>query len=457
MLTIWGNQHSYCDGLSRRDFLRVGALGCGGLTLADLFRLRAQEPSSAAREQKAVIMIGLPGGPSQFETYDLKPEAPDGIRGEFKSIRTKVPGLDISEMFPLQAQIADQLALVRGVNFYFDDAHSQQLIYTGYGRPENVGAPIPGRMRRPAFGAVFSRLRGSDTSQGMPSYVSMIRATAEGGGDGEHTAYVGDAHRAFCFDGPLLKNLQLNKDVPLERLADRKDLLQGFDTLRRDLDVRGQMSGMDAYTARALDLVTSPKVRQAFDVSREPDSIRAKYGKISNKKEAGSIDPDKLLMARRLVEAGVSVVTLQVGGWDDHGSAKEGGIFQNLRKRLPVLDRALYGLLTDLKERGLDQHVAVLMWGEMGRTPKINTNPGRDHWADSGFAYFAGGAGLRMGQAIGQTDARGERAKGKRYTVQNVLSTVYHVLGIDPETTIPDHTGRPQYLLDEREQIAELV
>jgi uncharacterized protein (DUF1501 family) len=213
---------------------------------------------------------------------------------------------------------------------------------------------------------------------------------------------------------------------------------------------------MDASTARALDLITSPRVRQAFDVSRESESVRARYGKVANKGEAGSIDPDKLLMARRLVEAGVPVVTLQMGGWDDHGSAKEGGIFQNLRKRLPVLDRALHGLLTDLKERGLDKHVTVLMWGEMGRTPKINTNPGRDHWADSGFAFFAGGAGLKMGQAIGQSDARGERAKGKRYTVQNVLATVYHVLGIDPATTLPDHTGRPQYLLDDREAIAEL-
>ncbi|MBL8796527.1 MAG: DUF1501 domain-containing protein [Planctomycetia bacterium] len=457
MLTLWGKQRSFCDTLSRRDFLRVGALGFGGLTLPDLYRLRAQEPARAEREQKAIIMIGLPGGPSQFEMYDLKPDAPEGIRGEFKPIQTNVPGMAISELFPLQAQIADQLAIVRGVNFYFDDAHSQQLIYTGYGRPDNVGAPIPGRMRRPAFGSVFSRLRGSSTAEGMPSYVSMIRSTAEGNGDGENPAYAGAAHRAFCYDGPILKNLQPTKDVSLERLADRKELLRGFDTLQRDIDVRGQIAGMDAHAARAFDLLTSPKVRQAFDVSKEPESVRAKYGKIANKGEAGSVDPDKLLMARRLVEAGVSVVTLQVGGWDDHGSAKEGGIFNNLRKRLPVLDRALYGLLTDLKERGLDKHVTVLMWGEMGRTPKINNAPGRDHWADSGFAFFAGGAGMPMGQVIGETDARGERAKGKRYTVQNVLATVYNVLGIDPASTIPDHTGRPQYLLDEREPITELV
>src|SRR5262249_53334672 len=160
---------------------------------------------------------------------------PDGIRGEFKPIQTNVPGMEISELFPLQAQIADQLAIVRGVNFYFDDAHSQQLIYTGYGRPDNVGAPIPGRMRRPAFGSVFSRLRGTMTPQGMPSYVSMIRSTAEGGGDGEHAAYVGAAHRAFCYDGPILKNLQLNKEVSLDQLAERRDLLRSFDTLQRDL------------------------------------------------------------------------------------------------------------------------------------------------------------------------------------------------------------------------------
>jgi len=451
MLTCWdvaASSSSFCDGISRRSFLQLGALGLGGLTLADLLRLRAQ--GAGQPEQRSVIMIGLPGGPSQFETYDLKPDAPADIRGEFRPIATNVPGFRISELFPMQAQIADKLAVVRGVNFYFDDAHSQQLIYTGFGRPFNVGAPIPGRMPRPAFGSVYSKLRGHATPDGMPSFVSLIRATAEGG-DGEAPAYCGPAHRAFTYGGELLKNLSPPRGTTNDRIAERQDLLRSFDTLRRDLDRSGALATADACTARALDMLTRPQVRTAFDLTQEPAAAHAKYGKIDNTGESGSIDPKKLLLARRLVEAGVPVVTLQVGGWDTHSKN-----FDYMRRWLPVLDRAIHALTTDLHERGLDKQVAVVMWGEMGRTPRINAGGGRDHWADSGFAFFTGGAGLQMGQAIGETDARGERAKGKRYTVQNVLASIYRVLGIDPATTIPDHTGRPQYLLNECESVAEL-
>jgi hypothetical protein len=453
MLTIWGNRTSTCDGLSRRNFLRIGGLGLTGLTLADMLRLETQgAAASRAREPNAVIMIGLPGGPSQFETYDLKPDAPREIAGELRPIATSVPGFQISELFPLQAQIADKLAVVRGVDFYFDDAHSQQLIYTGYGRPFNVGTPIRGRMPRPAFGCVYSRLRGATAPSGMPSYVSMIRSTAEGDSDAEIPAYAGTVHRAFTTGGKLLEDLRLPSGMTLERMTQRREMLAAFDALRRDIDHRSQLASADAATMRAWEALATSKVRDAFDLGQEPESVRAKYGKIGNKGESGSIDPEKFLLARRLVEAGVKVVTLQVGSWDTHS-----GNFTYMHRWLPVLDRAIHGLVTDLHERGLDKHVAVLMWGEMGRTPRINNNPGRDHWADSGFAFFAGGAGLKMGQAVSQTDSRGERASGKRYTVQNVLATVYHVLGIDPATTLRDHSGRPQYLLDETEKIAELL
>ena len=450
MLTIWGNKQSFCGGVSRRDFLRVGSLGLGGLTLADLLRLRAR--SATPTEQNAVIMIGLPGGPNQFETYDLKPDAPEGIRSMVKPIATNVPGMQISELFPLQARIADKLAVVRGVNFYFDDAHSQQLIYTGYGRPFNVGAPIPGRMPRPAFGCVYSKIRGNTTPEGLPSFVSLIRSTAFGEGDGENPAYVGAAHRAFAYGGNMLKDLTLPRGLSREQLGDRRTLLQSFDNLRRDLERKDELSTADAHTTRALEMLLTPKVRDAFDLTREPETVRAKYGKIGNTGESGSVDPQKLLLARRLVEAGVPIVTLQVGNWDTHSKNLE-----YMTRWLPVLDRAIHGLVTDLHERGLAKRVMVLMWGEMGRTPKINKGGGRDHWADSGFAFCAGGAGLKMGQVVGASDARGERAKGTRYSVQNVLATVYRVLGIDLETTLPDHTGRPQYLLDEREPIPELL
>ncbi len=450
MLTFWGNHSNCCNGLSRRNFLRVGGLGLTGLTLADVFRLEAQ--AEIAPESNAVIMIGLPGGPSQFEMYDLKPDAPREIAGELRPISTNVPGFQISELFPLQAQIADKFAVVRGVNYYFDDAHSQQLIYTGFGRPFNVGTRIPGRIPRPAFGCVYSRLRGTTARSGMPSYVSMIRATAKRGGDGENPAYVGPAHRAFTNGGNLLEDLQLEKGVPLERLASRRNLLKALDSMQRSVDYDGRIADADSATRRAWEAVTTPKVRDAFDLGQEPQSVRDMYGKIGNKGESGSIDPDQFLLARRLVEAGVKVVTLQVGSWDTHSKN-----FEYMHRWLPVLDRAIHALVTDLHQRGLDKHVAVLMWGEMGRTPIINKNPGRDHWADSGFAFFSGGAGLKMGQAIGQTDARGERAVGRRYSVQNVLATVYHVLGIDPATTIRDYSGRPQYLLDEREKVEELL
>lgn len=452
MLTIWGGKRSFCGGVSRRDFLRLGALGLGGLTLADLLRLKARGQLADHGEPKAIIMIGLPGGPSQFETYDLKPDAPAEIRGELKPIATRVPGMEISELFPRQAEVADRLAIVRGVNFFFDDAHSQQLIYTGYGRPFNVGAPIPGRMPRPAFGCVYSRLRGHTTPDGLPAYVSLIRATAEGSGDGENPAYAGANHRPFALPNGSLRNLELPRGMSGDRLADRRTLLAAFDGLRRDLDQHGRIADADACTQRAFDLLTSPRLREAFDLDREPEAIRSRYGKIANKGEAGSIDPEKLLLARRIVEAGVPIVTLQLGSWDTHSKN-----FDYMRRWLPVLDQALAALVTDLRERGLERKVAVLMWGEMGRTPKINTSAGRDHWADSGFALFTGGAGLTMGQVISATDSRGERARGRRYSVQNVLATVYRVLGIDPATTIPDHSGRPQYLLDDREPIAELV
>lgn len=452
MLTCWSNRSSCCSDISRRNFLRVGGLGLTGLTMADLLRLNAGAAGIGPSQPKAVIMIGLPGGPSQFEMYDMKPDAPREIAGELRPISTNVPGFQISELFPLQAQIADKLAVVRGVNFYFDDAHSQQLIYTGYGRPFNVSAPIPGRIPRPAFGCVYSRLRGPTTAGGMPSYVSLIRSTTHGGGDGENPAYAGPAHRAFTNGGQLLNDLQLPKEMSLERLTERRQILRAFDTLQRNIDQGDRLAEADAATQRAWEAVASPQVREAFDLSREPESVRAKYGRTANKGESGSVDPEKFLLARRLVEAGVKIVTLQVGGWDTHSKN-----FEYMHRWLPVLDRGIHGLVTDLHERGLADDVLVLMWGEMGRTPQINKSPGRDHWADSGFAFFAGGAGLKMGQAIGETDARGERAKGKRYSVQNVLATVYRVLGIDPATALPDHAGRPRYLLDEQDPVQELL
>jgi hypothetical protein len=440
MLSFFGSKLRFCDRIHRRGFLKVGALGLGGLTLADLLRLRAEGVVRPTSAPKSVIMVFLYGGPSHIDTFDMKPDAPVEYRGEFKPVQTSLSGLNICEHLPLTAKIADKMALIRNLSFLeYTRGHNPELIYTGY---EATSRAITAN--RPSFGAVVSRLRGKAVRD-MPPFVAF---------DGySRVGYVGLAHRPFV-PGAQTGALGPVQGMTPERMADRKELLRSFDGLRRDLDnAQGGLAAMDTFTARALDMVTTPKARDAFDINQEPASVRAKYGKAT-----------QFLQARRLVEAGVQVVTLTshnelhsydgAGTWDHHG-----GIFPALRQRLPELDQRLYALITDIYERGLDRDVAVVIWGEMGRTPRVGNgnNPGRDHWCDAGFALVAGG-GLKMGQVIGATTARAERPSGQPYTPQNMLATLYaHVLGIDPATTLPDLTGRPMFLLDNRAKIAELV
>jgi hypothetical protein len=358
-----------------------------------------------------------------MDTYDLKPDAPKEFRGEFNPIRTNVPGVGICELMPRQAGIMDKLAILRGVRTV--DDHSAIMMTTGFER----------RAMRPAFGSIVSRVKGSPN--GMPPYVSLMG----GSGSSENPQYAGVAHRPFVPSGPGLANLTLVSGVSAGRLEDRKQLLGAFDTIRRDMDAGGSMAGMDAFNARALEMVTSAKARQAFDTASEPDKVKAKYGR----------DNTQFLQARRLVEAGVQVVTLATGGWDTHGDN-----FNAMRRQLPRVDQGVHALVTDLYERGLDKDVCVVMWGEFGRTPRINNGQGRDHWPYAGNCLIAGG-GLKMGQVVGETDARGERAKGTPITPQNILSTIYHALGVNPGMTIPDGFGRPMYLLEDRAPVAELV
>jgi uncharacterized protein (DUF1501 family) len=248
--------------------------------------------------------------------------------------------------------------------------------------------------------------------------------------------------------------LGLPRDVTLDRLNDRRQLRQAFDTIRRDLDSRGQFDGVDSFTARALDVVTSGTARDAFDVTKEPVRVQERYGIPSDLRKLTGLVPQSFLRARRLVEAGVQVVTLSAFGWDTHDKN-----FERLRANIPPLDRALAALVTDLHERGLNEDVAVVMWGEFGRTPRLGDykgTPARDHYPQASFVVFAGG-GLKMGQVVGATDARAERPRGAAYTAQNVLATVYQSLGIDGAATVQDGAGRPMHLLDRREPIAELV
>ncbi|MGE3808306.1 MAG: DUF1501 domain-containing protein [Gemmataceae bacterium] len=447
MLTLWGDRRRYCDGLSRRDFLRVGALGLGGLSLPGLLRLRAE--SARPARARAVIMVCLAGGPSHIDTYDPKPDAPESVRGEFKPIRTNVVGFELSEQLPLQAKIADQLALVRSVQFKEPMQHQLEEVYTGH-----IEAA-----RRPSFGSVIShQQRGGDPR--LPRYVSL-EYNVGGFHDHEHPRFLGTAHGPVHHNtgGGGLMNLRLRG--PAKRLAERRQLLEGFDGLRRDLDTRGEMKAMDGYTAKAFDMLTSTTALDAFDLSKEPEQVRERYGlKQSNKFHYAGTDnlhwpSDKFLLARRLVEAGIPVVTLRAGSWDHHGNVLQGkSIFYNLRSELPLLDRSLYALATDLRERGLDQEVLVLVWGEFGRTPKISL-AGRDHWPDASFALFAGG-GLKRGQVVGETDSSGARPRTRPLGPQNVLATVYQALGINPAAMVADGTGREVPLLADAQPIEEL-
>jgi len=449
VLTFWGSSHRFCDGIARRDFLQIGALGLGGLTLPDILRLRA-EANPGSSSPRAVIMVCLAGGPSHMDMYDLKPNAPSDYRGEFRPIKTNVPGFDICEHMPLQTKIADKLALVRTVQFVEPMQHELEEVYTGF----------PKSARRPSFGSVISRFRAGDPK--LPSYVSLEYNT--GTAPYESPQYLGAAHRPLQLVGTAgVQNLSLTRGVTPAKLEDRRELLQSFDTLRRDLDTQHQSVDMDAFTARALDMITSPKARDAFDLNKEPEKVRARYGNKDDKYIYVGTKPDspwngqQFLLARRLVEAGVPVVTLRAGLWDHHGnvvSSQNGTIFKSLRTALPLLDRSIYALVSDLHDRGLDKEVLVLVWGEFGRTPKITQN-GRDHWPDASFALFAGP--VRTGQVIGETDSRGERPKNRGMGSQNILGTVYNVLGIDHKQKVPDFSGRPMQLLDDGEPIPELV
>jgi hypothetical protein len=453
MLTLLGPRipGRTCDGVSRRDFLRIGALGIGGLTLADLLRLRAQGEVRPDSTRKSVIMVYLPGGPSHIDMYDLKPDAPAEYRGEFKPIRTNVPGMDVCELMPMHARIADKFSILRGLKTQGN--HDPTELLTGI--PAAASGQI-GTVRRPAFGCVVSKLQGTEGP--IPPYVSVSSHKLLGSyDDPEEPAYLGPMHRPFAVQGPVMKNLTLLPEVSRDQLATRKSLLGAFDSLRQDIDTtEKKLAGMDSYTKRALEMIASTKVRDALDLGREPDRVRTKYG-------AGS----DFLRARRLIEAGVSVVSVAArfpvnigggindpGGWDTHGYN-----FKLLRAKLPIYDQAVYALLTDLQDRGMDKDVAVVIWGEFGRTPKIgdSTPDGRGHWHESGCALLAGG-GLRGGQIVGETDPRGERPRTRRYTPQNVLATLYHVLGIDPaNTTLNDFSGRPQYLLDHADKLDALI
>jgi hypothetical protein len=448
MLTLYSTAgQRFCDRISRRGFLRAGALGLAALSLPRLLELRAKGAVAPKSRGKSVIMICLGGGPSQIDMYDMKPDAPADYRGEFRPIKTNVPGFELCELMPRQSKLADKFSVVRNVQWVEPD-HQRAEVFSGY----------PVKAHRPSFGSIVSRLYHAPDLK-LPKFVSLSSEYNQELQTFEDPGYVGAAHRAFIPTRRGLENFALRPEITVERLGGRQELLRSLDNVRRDLD-KSEFAALDKFTAQALDMITSRNVRDAFDIEREPRELVERYGhkdaKYEYNKSPVRWEFEDFIRARRLVEAGVPYVSLQVGLWDHHGGDQQGSIFHGYRTLLPLLDQSLSALIEDLYDRGLDRDVAVIVWGEFGRTPKVNPGGGRDHWPQAGCAMIIGG-GLKMGQIVGATDRTAAMPTTQPYTPQNVLATLYHVLGIDPATTLPDHNGRPIHLLDDRDPITELV
>ena len=439
MLDVLGDHSGRSDGPSRRTVLRVGVLGLAGLALPELYRLRARAAELGRRPREtAVIQVFLEGGPSQIDTYDPKPDAPAEFRGEFGTIDTSVPGVSLSDLLPRQARLLDRMAIIRSVQHTSaDHGVGTHWIMTGF-----PGQPSHRDNERPSVGAVVARLTGAN-APGMPPYVAIPSAPPFGLG-----AYLGPGGNPFSPDGDLLgdarvRNLEPAGGLTLDRLDDRRDLLARLDRIERTRDASGAMAGMDRFTAEAHAMVIGPRARRAFDLSREDPRQRDRYGRTRIGQAC--------LLARRLVEAGVAFVTIVEGSWDHHGQ-----VFASCRRQLPPLDAALASLVEDLHDRGLAERVLVLVWGEFGRTPRINGQGGRDHWPGCMSAVVAGG-GLRMGQVVGATNRRAEAPIDRALRPEDLLRTVYEVLGIDPHHEFQNDAGRPLAVLNQGRPIAELL
>lgn len=447
MLTIYGRGERYCDGVSRRSFLRIGALGlgAGALSLADLNRLEAAAGKSS--RHKAVINIFLGGGPPHQDLFDLKMEAPAEIRGEFSPISTSVPGLQICEVMPRLAKVMDRCAIIRSV-VGATDRHDAFQCMTGW-----LVKDLATLGGRPSIGSVVARLQGP-TDVSVPPFVGLAEPTKEiRWSDAGKPGFLGPSFGAFKPDGEGRRNMTLS-GVTLEQLQDRRQLLGGLDKLRREVNAAGQMQAIDRFTAGAFDVLTSSRLADALDLSKEDPKLRERYGHgqpYNYQYDGAPTVNEHLLLARRLVEAGVRVVTLSYGRWDSHSKN-----FDLVRDHGTKLDQCLSALIEDLEQRRMLDDVTVIAWGEFGRTPRINNNAGRDHWPNVSCALLAGG-GMKVGQVIGSTTRLGEEAKDRPVHFQEIFATLYHNLGIDTaRTTLIDPAGRPQYLV-EKGVIPELL
>lgn len=423
-----------CDGRTRRDFLKAGALGMGGLMLPDLLRARASAAADGRPTRNtSVVWLWLGGGPTHVETFDPKMSAPSEFRSVVGQVQSKVSGIELGGVFPKVGQVADKMAFVRSF------AHSNSghgggthWVMTGYNYPpaDNGQGQV-----KPGLGAILARHRGANNpATGLPSYVRL------GGILGDGPSWLGSAFAPFDVAGNARNNM--NMQITLDRLADRRNLMRTFDDFNREADRTGLVNGLDAFETQAFDLLHS-RAREIFDVSREEPRTQQLYG---SERLA-----QNLMLARRLCEAGVGFVTLNYGGWDMHGQ-----IEQNMRRLGPIVDHAVSAFVQDLHHRGLQDNILLVITGEFGRTPRINNNAGRDHWAPLSTLALAGG-GLKMGQVVGESTAKAEVPKTTPITPQDLMATVFHVLGLPGNLHYNDPTGRPTPMINGGRPIAELV
>jgi len=422
-----------CEGTTRREFLKVGTLGMGGLTLPGLLAAR-QAAAAAGRPVKdtSVVWVWLGGGPTHVETFDPKMTAPSEYRSVTGEVATALPGVTLGGTFPKMASVAQHMALVRSFA-HRNSGHGggTHFVMTGY---DNRNIDNGGLPSRPSMGSIVSRVRGTNHPvSGMPTYVRLGGIGADG------PAFLGTAYAPFDPNGEARRNMSLV--VPEQRLNDRRALLSGLDRVNRQADQSGLMEGLTKFEEQAFNLVLG-NAPEAFDITKEDPRIAERYGRGLGQ---------QLLRARRLCEAGCGFVTVSYGGWDMHGN-----IESSLKRRSPELDHAIATFVEDCVQRGLDEKILLVITGEFGRTPKVNRNAGRDHWAPLSTLALAGG-GLRMGQVIGESASKIDVPASTPIRPQDLMATVFHVLGVDTSIQFTDPAGRPVYMIEEGKPIAELV
>jgi len=442
MLRLNGPARRFCDGVSRRNFLQIGALTAGGLTLTDL--LRAEQTSGRSQSHKAVILVYLSGGISHQDTVDLKPDAPPEIRGEFKPIETSVPGIQVCELLPRLAACMDRYAILRSVVGQRDE-HSSFQNLTGRTMGETQREQIPN------FGSFAARVLGP-TNPVTPPFSDLFPTMQHRPYNSYGAGSLGPKFNQVKADGEDLASMKL-RFVSRDQFSSRRELLRQFDGLRQTAETTGIL-GMDEVYDRAFDVLTSSRLVDALDITKEPQAVLDRYGKGSPKHQGDGAPlwNEQLLMARRLVEAGVRVVTVAYGFWDTHGNN-----FKHLRDNLPTFDQGISALIEDIHARGMSDDVTVCVWDEFGRTPKINKDAGRDHWAPVNKCWLSGG-GIKAGQTVGSTDKTGAYAAERPIHYQDILATLYHNLGIDHHQYVRDQNDRPIQIMPESARaIRELV